>query len=187
MHLEGKNKTKFLTFFVYKNSMSRCSKRNVSYGTVPKKFTGWWLLPILYLFHLFQFHTFIITLIQHIRPSPFAEASLHFFVACCSEGKNLPECRAKVRTRACHMAGRRTTNWATLHFNLTELRCTLRELRCTLSELRCTLTKLRCTSTELHCTLTELRCTPTELCCTLSELRCTLTELRCTLAELPCP
>jgi hypothetical protein len=38
-------------------------------------------------FIFFQFHTFIITFIQYINPSPFAEASLHFFIACCSEGK----------------------------------------------------------------------------------------------------
>jgi hypothetical protein len=33
---------------------------------------------------LFQFHTFIITFIQYIHPSPFAEASLHLFITCCS-------------------------------------------------------------------------------------------------------
>jgi hypothetical protein len=39
-----------------------------------------------YLFYLFQFG--IITFIQDIHPSPFAEAPLHFFIgACCSEEK----------------------------------------------------------------------------------------------------
>jgi hypothetical protein len=47
-------------------------------------------LTIVYLFYLFQLHTFIIPFIQSIYPSPFAKASLHFFIACCSEGKNLP-------------------------------------------------------------------------------------------------
>ncbi len=27
---------------------------------------------------------------QYIHPSPFAEASLNFFIACCSEGKKPP-------------------------------------------------------------------------------------------------
>ncbi len=47
----------------------------------------------LFIFHIFFFlynmHTFIhlITFIQHIYPSPFAEASLHFLIACPLSGE----------------------------------------------------------------------------------------------------
>jgi hypothetical protein len=43
-------------------------------------FKVWWQLPlfIFYYFCLFHLHTFVITFIQNIHPSPFAEASLHF-------------------------------------------------------------------------------------------------------------
>jgi hypothetical protein len=52
----------------------------------------------------FSISTFIITFTQYIHPSPFAEASLHFFLACCLEGKTSLGCRAEIRTRACHTA-----------------------------------------------------------------------------------
>ncbi len=72
-----------------------------------------------YLFYLFQLHTFIITFIQYIHPSPFAEASFHFFIACCSEGKTSLGCRAEIRARACQASAQPTklyaaSYWATL-------------------------------------------------------------------------
>ncbi len=153
----------------------------------------WWLLPLFLCILSFKFY--IITFIQqYIHPSPFAEASLHFFIACGSEEKTCLGFQANIRTRVCLTAGRLTTNWAIeLPGSLTELRCTLRwvslhptELCCTITELGCTLTEQCCTLTELRCTLTEQRCTLTELRCTLTEQRCTLTELRCTLTEQRC-
>jgi hypothetical protein len=44
------------------------------------------------LFIFYNIHTYIhsITFIQYIYPSPFAEASLHFFIACLLSGKDLP-------------------------------------------------------------------------------------------------
>ncbi len=67
------------------------------------------------LFFIFNYiHTFIqshFTFIQYIYSSPFAEASLHFFIACLLSGKDLPvQCRAENRTRACLTASRRATN-----------------------------------------------------------------------------
>ncbi len=38
----------------------------------------------------FQFPTFIISIIWYIHPSPFAEASLRFIIACCAQGKTSP-------------------------------------------------------------------------------------------------
>jgi hypothetical protein len=53
----------------------------------------------LFIFHIFYgMHTFIhsITFIQYIYPSPFAEASLHFFIACLLSGEK-PPCGAEPR------------------------------------------------------------------------------------------
>jgi hypothetical protein len=53
----------------------------------------------LFIFDIFYtIHTFIhsITFIQYIYPSPFAEASLHFLIACLLSGET-PPCGAKPR------------------------------------------------------------------------------------------
>jgi hypothetical protein len=53
----------------------------------------------LFIFHIFfNIHTFIhsITFIQYIYPSPFAEASLHFLIACLLSGET-PPCGAEAR------------------------------------------------------------------------------------------
>jgi hypothetical protein len=42
----------------------------------------------LFIFHILYTHTFIQSLFIH--PSPFAEASLHFFIACMLSGEDLP-------------------------------------------------------------------------------------------------
>ncbi len=55
---------------------------------------------------------------NHIYPSPFAVASLPFFIACRWEGKNGWRA-AEIRTRAWLTASQRTSNWATLHPNNT--------------------------------------------------------------------
>ncbi len=46
----------------------------------------------LFLFFIFLRHTYnhSITFVQYIYPSPFAEASLHFFIACTLSGDDLP-------------------------------------------------------------------------------------------------
>jgi hypothetical protein len=46
------------------------------------------MLNILFIFIFLYIHTFIQS--QFIRPSPFAEASLHFFIACMLSGEDLP-------------------------------------------------------------------------------------------------
>ncbi len=68
-------------------------------------------------FIFYNIHTYIhtITFIQYIYPSPFAEASLHFFIACLLSGGTSLWCRAENRTRACLTASRRATNSATPH------------------------------------------------------------------------
>ncbi len=57
----------------------------------------------------------LITFIQYIYPSPFAEVYLHIFIAGQLSGKTSLWCRAENRTRACLTARRRSTNWATPH------------------------------------------------------------------------
>jgi hypothetical protein len=50
------------------------------------------IILVLFIFFIFyNIHTFIsITFMQYIYPSPFAEASLHFFIACLLSGDDLP-------------------------------------------------------------------------------------------------
>jgi hypothetical protein len=43
---------------------------------------------LLFIFHILYMHTFI--QLQFIHPSPVAEASLHFFIACMLSGEDLP-------------------------------------------------------------------------------------------------
>ncbi len=70
----------------------------------------------LFIFHIFTMYIHsLITFIQHICPSPFAEASLHLFIALKLSGKASLWCWAENRTRACLTASRRSTNWATPH------------------------------------------------------------------------
>ncbi len=57
----------------------------------------------------------LITFIQYNYPSPFAEVSLHIFIAGQLSGKTSLWCRAENRTRACLTASRRSINWATPH------------------------------------------------------------------------
>ncbi len=105
-----------------------------------------WCHSFCLFFIFYNIHTYIhrITFLQYIYPSPFAEASLHFFIACLLSGGTSLWCRAENRTRACLTARRRATNWATPHHNwatphhnwatphhnwatphYTELRCTI--------------------------------------------------------------
>ncbi len=73
-------------------------------------------------------HTFIhlITFIQYIYPSPFAEASLHFLIACLLSGETPPwaaEARIELgpalqQADALPTEPRRTLNWATPHIQL---------------------------------------------------------------------
>ncbi len=66
-------------------------------------------------------NTFIhsITFIQLIYPSPLAEASLQFLIACLLSGETPPcsACRAENRTRACLTVSWRATSWVTPHHN----------------------------------------------------------------------
>ncbi len=78
----------------------------------------WWhdaTLFVYFSYFITYIHTF--TFIQYIYPSPFAEASLHFFIACLLSWGTSLWCRAENRTRACLAASRRATNWATPHHN----------------------------------------------------------------------
>ncbi len=90
------------------------------------KFYSWKKLQFFILFYFFIiFHilryTYIhlMTFIQHICPSPFAEVSLHLFIALKLSGKTSLWCRVENRTRACLTASRRSTNWAPPHHKVT--------------------------------------------------------------------
>jgi hypothetical protein len=57
------------------------------------------MMPLfLFIFIFYNIHTYIhtITFIQYIYPSPFAEASLHFFIACVAQWGE-PPCGAEPR------------------------------------------------------------------------------------------
>ncbi len=70
---------------------------------------------LFFIFYNILTYIHTITFIQDIYPSPFAEASLHFFIACLLSGGTSLWCRAENQTRACLTASRRATNWATPH------------------------------------------------------------------------
>ncbi len=65
----------------------------------------WWHDATLFVlfFIFYNIHTYIhtITFKQYFYPSPFAEASLHIFIACLLSGGTSLWCRAENRTRAC--------------------------------------------------------------------------------------
>jgi len=65
------------------------------------KFGG--TMPLfLFIFHILRYtYIHLITFIQHICPSPFAEVSLHLFIALKLSGKTFLWCRAENRTQAC--------------------------------------------------------------------------------------
>ncbi len=76
-----------------------------------KKMFGGMMPLFLFIFLIFyNTHTYrynhTITFIHYIYPSPFAEASLHFFIACLLSGGTSLWCRAENRTRACLTASR---------------------------------------------------------------------------------
>ncbi len=80
----------------------------------------------LFIFDIFIAYIHSITFIQYIYPSPFAEASLHFLIACLLSGET-PPCGGKPRIElgpalqqadALPTEPRRTMNWATPHHEL---------------------------------------------------------------------
>jgi hypothetical protein len=160
-----------------------------------------WLLPLFLVILSFSVSYSYNHIHTDIQPSPFIEASLHFFTACSLRGKK-PPCGAKPRFKL----GSAIQQASTLP---TDLRCTLpTELRCTLpTELCCTLLSTLHPA-ELSWTLhpTEIRCTllsyaapfwatlqPAELHCTLLSYAAPYwatqnpAELRCTLMSYAAP
>ncbi len=104
----------------------------------------WWQDATLFcLFsYFFNIHTFIQS--QYIHPLPFAEASLHFFIACMLSGDNLPVVPSResnsglpyskpTRCKLSHAA----PYWATPHHS--EPRRTITEPRRTITEPRRTI------------------------------------------------
>ncbi len=83
-----------------------------------------WCHSFCLFFIFYHIHTYIHSY-NHIHPSPFAEASLHFFIACLLSGGTSLWCRAENRTRACLTASQRATNWATPHHSEPYLPCNL--------------------------------------------------------------
>ncbi len=74
----------------------------------------WWQLPLfLFILSFSYIHNHIHTVYSFI----YIRRGLSPFLHCLfrSEGNTSLRCRAGIWTRACHTAGQRTTNWATLH------------------------------------------------------------------------
>ncbi len=105
---------KFLASAKFPNTwlsvLPRHTNKEMFYKTFLKV---WWHDATLFVYFSYLFTMYIhslITFIQHIFPSPFAEVSLHIFIALKLSGKASLWCRAENRTRACLTASRRSTN-----------------------------------------------------------------------------
>jgi hypothetical protein len=113
------------------------------------------MMPLfLFIFHIFI--TYIHTFIQYIYPSPFAEASLHFFIASMLSGKHLPVVPSRESNSGLPYS--KPTRYQLSHAApSTEPRRTPTEPRRTSTEPRRTPTEPRRTPTEPRRTKTEPR------------------------------